>query len=58
MLQKDHDPEGKPVPRGPNAGASRGPPIKDQDERKAAAGADDAIEQGAEGTPGTSRGVE
>ena len=51
MLQKDHDPEGKPLPKGPNAGASRGPALKYEDERKAAAGARRGV--GREDAPGT-----
>ena len=46
MLQEDHDPDGKPLPRGPNAGTPRGPPVKDEDERRAAAGAEGEVERG------------
>ena len=46
MLQKDHDPRGKPLPAGANAGASRGPGVTDEKERKAAAGAEGDVEPG------------
>lgn len=40
MLQKDHDPKGKPLPRGAHAGTPRGQGVTDEAERKAAAGAE------------------
>jgi hypothetical protein len=46
MLQKDHDPDGKPLPRRPNAGVSRGPGVTDEAERKAGAGAEGDVEPG------------
>jgi hypothetical protein len=45
MLQKDHDPQGKPLPRGPNAGASRGPGVTDEAERKATTRAEGQMEE-------------
>lgn len=54
MLQKDHDPRGKPLPRGASAGTPRGPGVTDETERKAAAGADEDArlrEEPDEGTP-------
>lgn len=54
MLQKDHDPDGKPLPKGANAGESRGPGVTDEKERKAAAGAEEDVDLAGE-TPAPPR---